>query len=146
VLLLDEPSLGLSPIVVAEVLSVVSRLKASGIAIVLVEQFIREALKVADHAAVLEQGHIVLEGPVSELSESRIAGAYLGGEAADLPGRGVAGAPSSAREKVALSLPGLDVRKLERAAAAAGTSVDDVVEAALAKQLRAAPKRRRKAS
>ena len=142
-LLLDEPSLGLAPLVVAEVLAVVARLKSTGIAVILVEQFIREALKVADRAAVLEQGHIVLEGAVSELSENKIAGAYLGGEKVELgtapvpAGRGV--------ERVELRLPGLRVRALERAAASTGKTVDEVVDGAIERALQTSRKPKPKA-
>jgi branched-chain amino acid transport system ATP-binding protein len=145
-LLLDEPSLGLAPLVVAEVLAVVAGLKSTGIAVVLVEQFIREALKVADRAAVLEQGHIVLEGAVADLSESRIAGAYLGGEKVELgrapmtAGRGV--------ERVQLNLAGLRVRELERAANSSGKTVDEVVDGAIDRALKQpkarAPRRRKR--
>jgi len=137
-LLLDEPSLGLAPAVVADVLGVVAQLRSRGIAVILVEQFVREALKIADDAAVMEQGRVVLQGPVAELSGNRIAAAYLGHEKAAVeaqppaPGRGL--------ETLTLTLPGRKVRELERRAAASGESIDTLVTAAL----EATPARRRK--
>jgi branched-chain amino acid transport system ATP-binding protein len=128
-LLLDEPSLGLAPMVVAEVLAVVEQLKMQGIAVILVEQFIREALKIADRAAVIEQGRIVLEGAVADLDSGRIAAAYLGGEAPRAPA--TATAPGRGTERVTLSLPGRRLRELERAAAVSGQSLDELVGKAL---------------
>lgn len=79
VLLLDEPSLGLAPLVAREILRVLSDLRARGMAIVLVEQNARAALQVADRALVLERGDLVLQGTREKLlSDHRVQAAYLG--------------------------------------------------------------------
>lgn len=79
-LMLDEPSIGLAPLIVREILSVISRLKSEGLTILLVEQNARLALSVADRGYVLEVGRIVLEGTSRELIENpRLSQAYLGG-------------------------------------------------------------------
>lgn len=79
VLMLDEPSLGLAPRVVDEVLRVVSELRATQMAIVLVEQNARAALRISDYAYVLENGQITLEGAAGDLaSNPRVIQAYLG--------------------------------------------------------------------
>lgn len=79
VLMLDEPSLGLAPRVMAEVFEVISHLRDSGVTTLLIEQNSRAALDVADYGYVLELGDITLEGPASELSNNpRVIEAYLG--------------------------------------------------------------------
>ena len=78
-LLLDEPSLGLAPLVVREILRVVGQLREHGTTILLVEQNARAALRVADRAYVLETGHVVMEGTASELAANEdVQKAYLG--------------------------------------------------------------------
>ena len=78
-LMLDEPSLGLAPLVVREVFHVIAELRAAGVAILLVEQNARAALQVADYGYVLETGEMVLEGSASELAANpRVAETYLG--------------------------------------------------------------------
>lgn len=79
-LLLDEPSLGLAPKIVAQIFDLVRQIRDEGVSILLVEQNARAALRVADSAAVMDDGRIVLEGPSDKLREDpRIAEAYLGG-------------------------------------------------------------------
>ena len=79
-LLLDEPSLGLAPQIVRQIFDLILRIRAGGTSVLLVEQNARAALKVADHAYVMESGRIVLDGPASVLAaEPRVIGAYLGG-------------------------------------------------------------------
>jgi branched-chain amino acid transport system ATP-binding protein len=79
-LLLDEPSLGLSPLMVDQVVSIVSRLHGEGLAVLLVEQNARLALSLADRAYVLESGRIVLQGRARDLIDDPvIIDAYLGG-------------------------------------------------------------------
>jgi len=79
VLMLDEPSLGLAPKLVDEVLDTVGRLKQQGMTIVLVEQNVREALDLADRAYVLQTGRIVAEGTGAELQQSDLfRSAFLG--------------------------------------------------------------------
>jgi len=78
-LLLDEPSLGLAPLVVQEILRVVGQLREYGTTILLVEQNARAALRVADRAYVLETGHVVMEGTAAELAANEdVQKAYLG--------------------------------------------------------------------
>jgi branched-chain amino acid transport system ATP-binding protein len=78
-LMLDEPSLGLAPLIVREVLQVVASLRSRGVSILLVEQNARAALAVADRAYVLEMGSVALNGEASELArDPRIIETYLG--------------------------------------------------------------------
>ena len=78
-LMLDEPSLGLAPRIVEEVLSIVTQLRETGVSILLVEQNARAALAIADRGTVLEMGAVALEGPASALAENpRVAATYLG--------------------------------------------------------------------
>lgn len=80
VLLLDEPSLGLAPIVVAQVGEIISSIREEGTSVLLVEQNVRLALMLSDYAYVLEHGLVAVEGPSSELRDDpRIQAAYLGG-------------------------------------------------------------------
>lgn len=80
VFLLDEPSMGLAPILVEEVFNIISRLKAQGVTMLLVEQFAAAALKVADYGYVLENGRISVHGPASQLKDDpAVKAAYLGG-------------------------------------------------------------------
>ncbi|WPG41228.1 ABC transporter ATP-binding protein [Variovorax sp. EBFNA2] len=79
VLLLDEPSMGLAPLLVKEIFGVIARLKARGIPILLVEQNAHAALSVADIGYVLETGAIALGGPAAQLlRDERVKAAYLG--------------------------------------------------------------------
>lgn len=79
VLLLDEPSLGLAPRIVREILLVVRRLRDAGMSVLLVEQNARAALQVADYAYVLEMGNVALQGPAESLAEDpRVIETYLG--------------------------------------------------------------------
>lgn len=78
-LLLDEPSLGLAPIIVDKIFEVIQRLKQEGVTILLVEQNAHLALEIADYAYVLEKGRIVLEGSgVSLRANSDLERSYLG--------------------------------------------------------------------
>jgi len=78
-LLLDEPSLGLAPAVADQVFEVVAAIHADGVAVLLVEQNVAQALAIAARAYVLEQGRMVAEGPAAELAQNaRIREAYLG--------------------------------------------------------------------
>jgi branched-chain amino acid transport system ATP-binding protein len=79
VLLLDEPSLGLAPLVVAQIFEIVKRVNQEGVTVLLVEQNARMALKISTRAYVLETGRITLEGPGSELlSNDEVRRSYLG--------------------------------------------------------------------
>jgi branched-chain amino acid transport system ATP-binding protein len=78
-LLLDEPSMGLAPLLVEDIFGTLQELNSSGLTILLVEQNVRQALKIADCAYVMETGQIVLSGPSSDLrQDSRVVEAYLG--------------------------------------------------------------------
>ncbi|MEY4560913.1 MAG: hypothetical protein RLZZ618_190 [Pseudomonadota bacterium] len=80
VVLLDEPSMGLAPILVAEVFRIIERLKSEGVTMLLVEQFAAAALGVADYGYVLENGRISVHGPAEQLrSDPAVKAAYLGG-------------------------------------------------------------------
>jgi branched-chain amino acid transport system ATP-binding protein len=78
-LMLDEPSLGLAPLIVRDIFATIERLRAEGTSILLIEQNARAALEVADHGYVLETGRIVLDGPARELAgDARVIDTYLG--------------------------------------------------------------------
>ena len=78
-LLLDEPSLGLAPRIVRDIFAVLARLRADGLAILLVEQNARAALALSDRALVLEMGEVTLEGPSASLAhDPRVLATYLG--------------------------------------------------------------------
>jgi len=78
-LLLDEPSLGLAPLVVREIFRIIAGLRSRGCAILLVEQNARAALQVADHGYVLETGQVALQGSSAALAgDARVVAAYLG--------------------------------------------------------------------
>ena len=82
VLLLDEPSIGLAPKLVSQVLDTMRTLAASGLAILLVEQNVRAAMAVVDRLVLLERGRVVLQGPAAQVGDDpRIAQAYLGATA-----------------------------------------------------------------
>ncbi len=79
-LLLDEPSMGLAPLVVADIFKVIQEINAEGTTILLVEQNVRQAIKIAHYAYVMETGRIVLHGPAAEIAnDPRVMEAYLGG-------------------------------------------------------------------
>ncbi|HEY7943805.1 MAG TPA: ABC transporter ATP-binding protein [Casimicrobiaceae bacterium] len=82
-LLLDEPSLGLAPLIVKEIFSIITALQASGVSILLVEQNARAALQIASHGYVLETGAVAIEGPSEALArDARVAATYLGAASA----------------------------------------------------------------
>jgi branched-chain amino acid transport system ATP-binding protein len=88
VVLLDEPSMGLAPILVDEVFRIIARLKSEGVTMLLVEQFAAAALTVADYGYVLENGSISVHGAAAQLrNDPAVRAAYLGGT-----GRAMAGA------------------------------------------------------
>ena len=79
-LLLDEPSLGLAPIIIRKIFEAIEQLRSEGVTIFLVEQNANQALRLADRGYVLENGRIVMEGSGSELlADERVRSAYLGG-------------------------------------------------------------------
>jgi branched-chain amino acid transport system ATP-binding protein len=77
--LMDEPSMGLSPVLVEEIFGTIRKINAAGATILLVEQNARKALAIADYAYVLEVGAIALEGPAAKLAaDPKVKEAYLG--------------------------------------------------------------------
>jgi len=80
ILLLDEPSLGLAPLIVKSIFEIVKEINASGTTVLIIEQNALQTLKIADYAYVLEVGEIAMQGPASELvQDKRLIEAYLGG-------------------------------------------------------------------
>ena len=78
-LLLDEPSMGLAPLIVADIFKIIREIKENGTTVLLVEQNAKQALKVADYGYVMETGKIIINGEAKSLLEdSRIVEAYLG--------------------------------------------------------------------
>jgi branched-chain amino acid transport system ATP-binding protein len=78
-LMLDEPSLGLAPIIVADIFRTIGELRASGVSVLLVEQNAQAALEIADRAYVMELGEFILNGPAAEIAANqRVAASYLG--------------------------------------------------------------------
>ncbi len=83
VLMLDEPSLGLAPLIVREIFAIIAGLRARGVSIILVEQNARAALAVADRAYLLESGRLTLSGPAAEVARNpQVIDSYLGAQAA----------------------------------------------------------------
>ena len=79
ILLMDEPSMGLSPLLVKEIFAIIGEVNASGVTVLLVEQNAKMALSIANRAYVLETGRVVMEGDAKELmGNSEIKKAYLG--------------------------------------------------------------------
>ena len=78
-LMLDEPSLGLAPIIVADIFRTVDELRSAGVSVLLVEQNAQTALKIADRAYVMELGEFILDGPAADIAANqRVAASYLG--------------------------------------------------------------------
>ena len=79
-LLLDEPSLGLAPIIIQQIFEIIEQLRKDGVTVFLVEQNANQALKIADRAYVLENGHVVMQGTGEALlTDPKVRDAYLGG-------------------------------------------------------------------
>ncbi|HTG00640.1 MAG TPA: ABC transporter ATP-binding protein [Nitrospirota bacterium] len=79
VILMDEPSMGLAPVIVEDVFATIGRLKETGIPLLLVEQMVKKALEVADFVYVMERGRIVIQGKPDDLrKDERVIAAYLG--------------------------------------------------------------------
>jgi branched-chain amino acid transport system ATP-binding protein len=78
-LMLDEPSLGLAPIIVADIFRTIGELRTSGVSVLLVEQNAQAALQIADRAYVMELGEFILDGPAQDIATNqRVAASYLG--------------------------------------------------------------------
>ena len=79
-LLLDEPSLGLAPIIIQQIFDIIEQLRKDGVTVFLVEQNANQALKIADRAYVLENGRVVMQGTGEQLlTDPKVREAYLGG-------------------------------------------------------------------
>lgn len=78
VLLLDEPSAGLAPIIVNDLLHSIARMKAEGMAVVLVEQLVGQALSIADHVVALQHGRVVIDSDAASVDDEKLRAAYLG--------------------------------------------------------------------
>jgi branched-chain amino acid transport system ATP-binding protein len=79
--MLDEPSLGLAPIIVADIFRTIGELRAAGVSVLLVEQNAQAALRIADRAYVMELGEFILSGPAADIaSNQRVVASYLGFE------------------------------------------------------------------
>jgi branched-chain amino acid transport system ATP-binding protein len=88
VLLLDEPSMGLAPVIVRQIFQIIREIRDEGVTVLLVEQNARQALAIADVGYVLDTGRIVLSGPAADLAnDPRVQEAYLGGNASSSAGR-----------------------------------------------------------
>ncbi len=80
-LMLDEPSLGLAPLIVREIFRIIASLRSLGVSVLLVEQNARAALETADYGYLLETGEVTLSGPAAELlTDPRVTATYLGGK------------------------------------------------------------------
>jgi branched-chain amino acid transport system ATP-binding protein len=96
-LMLDEPSLGLAPLIVREIFQIIAGLRKAGVAILLIEQNARAALQIADYGYVLETGDLALEGPASELIHNpRVIASYLGLPGAASSSASASGTPTTA--------------------------------------------------
>ena len=82
-LILDEPSQGLAPLIVREVFRIIAQMRSEGITVLLVEQNVRMGLEVADHAYVLDDGHVVYSGPARELAADEATVQSLAGASAE---------------------------------------------------------------
>lgn len=123
-LMLDELSFGLAPTLVQELFAYVGEIARAGTAILLVEQFVTQALRLASRAYVLEKGRVVFEGPARDLAERGTSRYYLGHEA---QARVAGDLTIGERESVTVGVPGGLWRDLEIAAAAEGRRPDDLV-------------------
>jgi len=78
-LILDEPSLGLSPLLVEELFALIARIRADGVAVLVVEQNVVQSLEIADRAYILSEGTFVMSGPAAAIaSDPALKRAYLG--------------------------------------------------------------------
>ena len=127
-LVIDEMSLGLAPLVVAELYRKVEEINRAGTSVLLVEQQVALALTIANRAYFLERGAVVMEGPAAQFAGSRTAQTYLG----ETPASGDGGVTDRASiELVMVPLRGVQTRALQRLAAQRGTNVGMVVAEAI---------------
>ena len=138
-LMIDEMSMGLAPSIVADLFEVVGRLTERGIGVLLVEQFVGQALQVVDRAVVMAGGRVVAAGPAAEVAADDVAAHYLGGgeDAAGRRGREVPVLPAS--ETVGVPLDARQVRRLQARAEREGRAPSDVLAQLLRPHLDAEP-------
>ena len=106
ILMLDEPSLGLSPLLCTELFKALQAVRATGVGILLVEQNARQSLAIADRAYLLENGEIVGQGPAAQLArDPAVQAAYLGGAAGHAAAPKASGPPLSAKTSTSSSAP-----------------------------------------
>ena len=131
ILMLDEPSLGLSPLLCSELFKALAQIRKTGAGILLVEQNARQALAIADRGYLLENGHIVGEGPASSLaSDPAVQKAYLGGAAAD--SSAARSHPTPSQAEPAAAVPAVF------APARPAPGVDELINGSLAELIRRA--------
>ena len=130
-LLLDEMSLGLAPTIVEQLFEILRRINADGVAVLLVEQYVGPALAIADHAIVLEKGHVRVSGPAQQLAAdvTVVQASYLGAAGAGVEKPELIG--SAFRETVPIELTPHQLRRLSELAERRGVSVAELGERAL---------------
>jgi branched-chain amino acid transport system ATP-binding protein len=130
-LLLDEMSLGLAPTIVEQLFGIIRRINADGVAVLVVEQYVGQALAIADAAIVLEKGAVRASGPASALAAdvTVVQASYLGAAGARAEHPELIGAAFA--ERVAVDVPSSSVRRLTEIARERGVSVEDLGRQAL---------------
>jgi branched-chain amino acid transport system ATP-binding protein len=133
-MLIDEMSQGLAPTVVNRLMETVADFKAAGTAIVLVEQFVAQALEVADRAYVIEKGEVAYSGSAAALAadESFVKGSYLGDASLEQAAVAGDGLRVTALAEMSVSLPPALIRGLVERAGQEGRDVEELIQEALA--------------
>jgi branched-chain amino acid transport system ATP-binding protein len=130
ILMLDEPSLGLSPLLCNALFKTLAQIRETGVGILLVEQNARQALAIADRGYLLENGRIVGEGPAAELArDAAVQKAYLGGAAVDSGAAPTGPAPRAASAPMAPAVPA-SARPTPDAEQLINSSLDELVRSA----------------
>lgn len=136
VVLIDEMSMGLAPSIVEDLFATVERLTSEGLGVVLVEQFVDQALSVVDRAVVLSGGQVVAAGTAEQVAADDVAAHYLGGtddEDEPMPELATAELPDS--ESVPVDLNARELRALQSVAAAQDRTVTDLLRDAVRRDL-----------
>ncbi len=136
-MMIDEMSQGLAPTIVNRLMETVSAFKAAGTAIVLVEQFVAQALEVADRAYVIEKGEVAYSGPAAELAadENFVKGSYLGDASLEQAAVAGDGLRVTALADMNVPLPPALIRGLQERAGQEGRDVEELIQEALADPL-----------
>jgi len=134
-LLLDEMSLGLAPTIVEQLFGIIRRINADGVAVLVVEQYVGQALAIADTAIVLEKGTVRASGTASALAADAtvVQASYLGAAGAGGEKPQLVGAAYS--ERIAVQVPSASVRQLTALAAARGMSLEELGREAIERLL-----------